>query len=92
MSNPTITIAIRSKNLLRFSYDFSTRVVEPHAYGETDQENHLLRAYQRNGRPGWRLFREDEMHGIKIVPDTFPSIRPGYKRNDTAMERIFQQL
>ncbi len=92
MRNPAITGAIRTMNLLMFSYDSSTRIVEPHAYGESDEWNNLLRAYQTNAGPGWRLFREDEMHEISVMSDTFRSTRPGYRRNDTAMERIFQQL
>ena len=92
MANPTITRAIRSMSLLTFTYDSKTRVVEPHAYGESDEGKNLLRAYQTNDRPGWRLFREDEMRWIGAMSDTFRSARPGYNRDDAAMEKIFQQL
>ena len=92
MPNRAITNSIRSMSLLTFSYDLSTRIVEPHAYGQTDEGKNVMRAYQTSGRPGWRLFQEDEMRGISVLLDTFRSKRPGYKRNDSEMERIFQQL
>jgi predicted DNA-binding transcriptional regulator YafY len=93
MRHPLICLAIKEKRLLRFTYDFKSRVVEPHAYGETDDGNELLRGWQQAPLPAdWRTFRLDKAVGLSIADARFLKPRPDYKRDDTAMHRVFCQL
>lgn len=92
-----ICTAIHKRRLLQLWYPSGTRVVEPYAYGVGDGGYELLRAYQRSGfshsrEEGWKLFRVDETHEIKILEDGFEAPRDGYMRNDPSMTKIFCEL
>ena len=45
-----ICSAIKSKQLIQFNYEDSTRIVEPYCYGLTKEDNEVLRAYQVKGQ------------------------------------------
>lgn len=98
MVNQTICQAIREMRLLEFTYHGYRRVVEPHAHGEDAQGHDALRAYQAGGSSssgdaqGWKIFHTDEMLGVSLSGQRFSSARPGYKRDDKAMNRIYCQL
>ena len=93
-----IASAIRNRQLLSFTYDGYSRIVEPHCYG-TDKKGHsALRAYQVSGGSesgeyvGWKLFHTNETNHFVILPMHFPGPRPGYTRNDSAFVSIQVQL
>lgn len=72
-----ICSAIRSKQMLQFNYEDSTRVVEPYCYGQSKAGNEVLRAYQikghsKSGNPvGWKLFRASKMENIMVTDEYF---------------------
>jgi hypothetical protein len=88
----SICTAIAQKRLLRLTYDWGTRTVEPHAYGRNSKGHELLRSYQVGGdsrsgeSEGWKLFRVDEIRSLAMSEDTFAGPRPGYRRGDRAMD------
>ncbi|WP_186119563.1 hypothetical protein [Burkholderia gladioli] len=90
--------AITHKRVLELRYDGYYRVVEPHAYGVSDEGHFLLRCYQTAGGSqsgntvGWKLLRADEIGSLHESGALFRGARPGYKRNDLAMQRIYAQL
>jgi hypothetical protein len=96
--NLLICEAISQMRLLDFYYDNNHRIVEPHAYGINDKGHQVLRCFQVGGSsnshkaPYWRLFLENDMRELNITQQKFSSARPGYKRNDKNMVRIFSQL
>lgn len=96
--NNAIIDAITNKKVLTFSYDGHPRVVEPHAYGVTTAGHDAIRAYQTGGSsssgdvPTWRLFLVSEIRGLSENGDEFANARPGYKRGDKGMTRIYCQL
>lgn len=96
--NQTIINAIRNCEQLTFSYDGLQRVVEPHTYGVTTTGKESLRAYQVQGghvsghNQPWHLFTISKMIGLRSTGSKFQGSRQGYKRQDTAMQRIYAQL
>ena len=93
MQYPLICEAIRCRSLIAFSYIGVTRLVEPYAYGINHERHEVLRAYQvSGGQTGWRLFQANKMNHLSVLVETFSMLRSGYKRDDTAMRRIFCQI
>ncbi len=78
-----ICSAIKSKQLIQFNYEDSTRIVEPYCYGLTKDDNEVLRAYQVKGQSksgntlGWKLFSASKMENI-IINDEFFAIGHQY--------------
>jgi predicted DNA-binding transcriptional regulator YafY len=72
-----ICSAIKSKQLIQFNYEDSTRIVEPYCYGVSGAGNEVLRAYQvkgqsKSGNPvGWKLFSASKMENIMISDEFF---------------------
>jgi predicted DNA-binding transcriptional regulator YafY len=72
-----ICSAIKSKQLIQFNYEDSTRIVEPYCYGVSGTGNEVLRAYQvkgqsKSGNPmGWKLFSASKMENIMISDEFF---------------------
>lgn len=62
--------AINSKQLIKFNYEDSTRIVESYCYGLSKADDEVLRAYQfkgqcKSGNPlGWKLFSASKMENI----------------------------
>lgn len=90
--------AIQTRKVLTLRYHGYSRTVEPHCVG-TDQSGQLkLRCWQSSGgsvsgeMPAWKILFVREIHGIEPSGSTFPSARPGYKKDDKAMRRIDAQL
>lgn len=89
--------AIRNQNLIEFYYDGGTRTVEPYCYGITTAGNEGLRAFQvegysSSGKMGWKMFDLGKANDIEVLDEKFSSPRPGYKKGDRGMDRIFQEL
>ncbi|MCX7249016.1 MAG: hypothetical protein NTX31_15325 [Burkholderiales bacterium] len=93
-----ITNAIKSRQLLSFTYDGYQRVVEPHTYGVDSKGHYALRAYQVRGGSesgeytGWKLFHVNEMNHLSALADHFANARPGYGRHDKAFSTIDAEL
>ncbi|NQZ19417.1 MAG: hypothetical protein HRT44_09205 [Bdellovibrionales bacterium] len=96
--NFIITHAIEHCELLSFTYNGITRIVEPHAYGVTKAGNEILRAYQVKGghvsvhNQPWHLFSLSKINGLSSTGDHFLCPRFDYRRNDSAMISIYVQL
>lgn len=96
--NQDIINAIKKREQLTFRYDGLQRIVEPHTYGVTTTGKESLRAYQvqrghvsGHNQP-WHLFTISKMVDLHTTGSKFQSARPGYKRQDKAMQQIYAQL
>ena len=95
--NTLILTAIENKLRLKLFYDGGYRIVEPHCYGVSTTNKEELRLYQVSGfsksnQLGWKLFDLKKAKNLELTDMNFLSARPGYKRNDRVMRRIFKQL
>lgn len=95
--NSLIIEAIENKNVIQFYYENELRVVEPHCHGITTAGNEGLRAFQidgysSSGKMGWKMYDLGKAKNIEILEDTFQNHRPGYKRGDKGMDKIFSEL
>lgn len=93
----TIVNAIRTKQLLSFTYDSLPRLVEPHAVGLSTAGNQVMRCFQVGGshkKSGhdWELVKLGKMVGLALAGEQFAGPRPGYKRGDSAMSTIYAEL
>jgi hypothetical protein len=90
--------ALSTGKVLELRYDGFFRCVEVHAVGFTKDNNAIMRVWQTAGGSvsnepvGWKLLRLDEAGGAAITAERSLAPRPGYKRNDRAMQRIICQL
>lgn len=96
LTHDLIIDAIKNRRTLSFIYDGCERVVEPHAYGVT-KSGDALRGYQiegqsNSGQLGWHLFLVEKMQNFSGNETGFSGPRPGYKRGDSAMSRIYAEL
>jgi hypothetical protein len=93
-----ISSSIKNLQLLSFTYDGFSRVVEPHTYGIDTKGHAALRAYQVRGGSesgeyvGWKLFHVNEMLGLTVLSEHFSCARPKYKRGDSVFSTIHAQL
>lgn len=93
MPDTLIDKAIRERRPLRFVYHGSLRVVEPQCHGRGHRGTELLRARQVNGEaPTERLFDVGQIANLVLLDGSFDGPGPHYRRNDTAMAKIFSQL
>lgn len=93
----TIINAIRTKQLLSFTYDGLPRLVEPHAVGLSTAGNQVMRCFQVGGshkKAGhdWDLVRLEKIVSLAVTGEHFAGPRPGYKRGDSAMSTIHAEL
>lgn len=90
--------AIENKKLLEFNYQGFYRVVEPHTFGEFNNGNELLIAFQVDGEsssrkpPFWSSFKIIEIEDICIMERSFLKPREGYKRGDKRFKVIISEL
>ena len=90
--------AIHERRLMRLSYGYHVRVIEPHIYGVNRAGHELLRAFQTWGisksgeSRGWKLLRVDQISGFEVMEEGFRP-RPDYQRDDPDIDRnIYCQL
>ena len=91
--------AINDRRLIVIDYEPGIRTIEPHAYGESADDNGLLRAFQTDGASAsgeqvhWKLFRVDRIRSFELLDERFPGPRPEYRQGDRAMKGgIYAQL
>ena len=98
MKKEILISAIQLHHAVTLQYHGYSRTVEPHCYGQAADGSEKLRCWQVSGgsesgeRHGWKLLNVNEIHSASMSESTFSSARPGYKRGDTAMQRIYAQL
>lgn len=98
MWTDTASQAIRQRLRLELRYNGFTRCVEVHAVGYTKAGHPVMRAWQVRGgsttgeRAGWKLMRLDEAGGAQLTGEPSEAPRRGYKRGDSAMERILCEV
>lgn len=96
--NQTIIQAIQGKQVIELRYHGYSRIVEPHAHGINHKNHQLLRCYQVSGgsvsgeSPGWKLLLLSDIQAMIVTDRRFVMPRPGYKRGDSAMNRIFGEI
>jgi hypothetical protein len=91
--NRTIVQAINERRRLRFTYNGRERTVEPQCYGIGSRGTELLRGYQlAGGSQPEPLFDVSKISGLSLLDERFGAPGPHYKKNDSAMARIFAQL
>lgn len=93
-----ISSSIKNLQLLSFTYDGYSRIVEPHTSGVDTKGHPALRAYQVRGGSesgeyvGWKLFHVNEMRGLTVLAEHFVGARPKYQRGDSTFSTIHTQL
>ena len=100
MPSPEIDLiadAIRNRQVLTVTYDGIKRDVEPHAVGRSTTGKDLLRCFQPTGghvnpNHDWDLMSLSKIVGLAKTGGNFAGPRPGYKRGDSAMVVIYEQL
>jgi len=85
--------AIRDKRRLRFVYNGKLRLVEPQCYGIGTRGTELLRGHQlQGGQQREPLFDVSKIVDLEVLNETFDRPGPNYKKNDSAMKAILEQL
>ncbi|OIQ92250.1 hypothetical protein GALL_258460 [mine drainage metagenome] len=93
----TIITAVQNKEVLSFTYEGYTRVVEPHAVGVSTAGHKVLRCFQVGGHHekqnhNWDLVLLSKIVGLSATGQRFSSERLGYKGGDKGMITIYAQL
>lgn len=93
----TIIDAINGRKVLAFMYHGLSRVVEPHAVGVSRSGKDALRCWQTAGghvKLGheWDFCLLEEMSGLSATGASFAGERPGYKKSDKHLTRIYAEL
>jgi hypothetical protein len=85
--------AIRQKQRIKFEYNEKLRVGEPQCCGQTSTGKDAVRVHLTFGgsRPE-QLFELDKMMSVELLNEHFTKPGPNYKRNDSAMLKIYCQL
>lgn len=94
--NREIIDAIKNQNVIEFTYDGETRIVEPHCYGLTTKGNEGLRAFQTGGHSstgtmGWKMYDLGKADDVEVSEETFET-RDDYRKGDKGMSKIYAEL
>jgi hypothetical protein len=91
---PQICSAIDQKRRISFVYNGRKRVGEPQCYGIGTRDKELLRVFLIEGitREREPLFSVTGIEELELLDQTFKRPGPNYKKNDSAMKRIFCEL
>lgn len=85
--------AIHQRHRLRFVYHGKPRLVEPQCYGIGTQGTQLLRVHQlRGGAQRKPLFDVAQIEQLQVLDEVFERPGPHYRKDDSAMRKIFAQL
>ena len=92
-----IIAAINNRQVLTFTYNGLARVVEPHAVGVSTAGNEVLRCFQTSGGHiiaghEWDFCKLSDIRGLAANGHVFVGERPGYRRGDRNMTKIYAQL
>lgn len=98
MHSQTPCTALSEGLCLEIRYNGYTRLVEVHAVGLTPKGNAVMRVWQVRGGSahnepvGWKLLRLDEAVGLGLSDEPSRAPRPGYRKGDSDMARIYCQI
>jgi len=89
--------AIKNRQILSFSYGGYAKVVEPHAVGISGTGKVILRCYQTQGGHvtsghDWDLCETSKISNLALTGKNFVNVRPGYKKGNKGMSRIYAEL
>lgn len=90
--------ALNEGKRLKLAYDGWCRTVEVHAVGFTKEDRAVMRVWQtgggRDGRElvGWKLLHLDDVVSARMGDRRSAAPKPGYNRDDRAMDLIVCQL
>lgn len=74
-----LCFAIKNKRLILFQYHGCERTAEPHDYGIAEGTSKVLVYQVRGGSKtksqGWKLIKENEIHQLRVLEETFPGGR-----------------
>ncbi|MFP4687522.1 MAG: WYL domain-containing protein [bacterium] len=97
--NEILHEAIDKRLVVKFSYKWRSRVVEPYLIGIHEEEDEaMLRGFQIEGEsesggiPDWRLFRLTNISSLKITDREFEPRRDVYEPGDPDMKEIIHRL
>ena len=90
MHTAAIIEAIRLHQILRFSYQGITRLVEPHLLADDQKGQVTLSAWQIDGGSdrdpgGWKQYQVTEIQGMTVTNRTFSRTRAGYQSDGGAV-------
>jgi hypothetical protein len=98
-ANDAIGNAIFMRHWLQFRIGPDIYVIEPHAYGITDDAQQVVLGWvllvagkAPIGPQGLVLFQTNEMRDVRMQTETFSGPRPGYMRANVAMRTIHSAL
>lgn len=88
-----ICSAIKYKQRIEFEYNDKRRMGEPQCCGISEAGNEVVRVHllQGGSRPE-QLFVVSKLRSLKVLDEFFQKPGPNYKKNDSAMVKIFCQL
>lgn len=90
--------AIKNNQILSFSYNGYSRVVEPHTVGISKVSGKdMLSCYQIEGNHvtaghKWDLCELSKISNLNLTGGNFSNTRVGYKKGDKRMSRIYAEL
>lgn len=85
--------AINNMELLTIVYEYERRTFEPYVYGRSSDDHDVIRAYQTSGmKPGWRVFRVDQIESLQETGETFREPRHDYRHSDPGVQEVYSQL
>lgn len=89
--------ALKTGRTVSFLYADKIRVVEVHAVGDSTAGKLVMRGYQVGGHasrplPQWTLFEVDKIEHIGFGKEKSKAPRPGYKKGDSQMTKIYAQI
>ena len=87
MIEDLLRIAVLGKNLVEFSYEGGTKVIEPHMVAHNMQGHVLLHGWFVRGdrkfnEEGWQDYMLGGISKLKILSECFPQARFGYNPMD----------
>lgn len=92
-----IVSAIRNRRVLAIRAGQGERMVEPHAFGLDRAGKAILLCYdvstaKAEGRRGWALLTVNERTHITLQDECFERARMGYRRDDTGLCSVVEQV
>lgn len=88
-----IVEAARQRRPLRITYDGEDRTIEVHTIGLSKRgSTPALRAYQRDGRSGWKLLHVDKVTACEALAAPEVGLRPESRATDAQMEKVLWSL